>query len=501
MANNKKQDHLFDTRHLNTDLKKRSLRGGAVTLGSQGLSFVIHIGSTMILARLLTPQDYGMISMVAAITGLAAIFSDLGLSTATIQQADINQKQVSNLFWINAGLGTIIALISVSISPVVAWFYKTPQLVWITAALSVNFFITGLATQHKALLNRQMRFYTIAKIQIFSTLLGIIVAIFMASHGLRYWALVLNTLVSSGSNCICTWVASGWRPSLPQRKTGVDSALNFGLNVAGFEIINYFSRNLDNVLIGRYYGSAAIGLYSKGYELLMLPIRNLRTPLNRVAIPALSRLQHDPESYRAYYNKFLSILSFISMPLVVFMFVCSDNLVRVILGHQWMGASEIFKILAFVALIQPVASTRGVVLLTTGNSKKYLKWGAGSACLSILSFICGLPWGGKGVASAYAIANYALLYPSLIYVFKGSPVCATDFFSSISKPLAASFIMGIVCFMIQSSIGGMGDLSVISISFIVSFPAYLLATVAVSGGFREIREYLSYGRLVFGKNN
>lgn len=492
---------IFDTSHLGRDLKVRSLRSGAVTLGSQGLSFLIQIGATMILARLLTPQDYGMISMVAALTGFAKIFSDFGLSTATIQHADIDHQQVSNLFWVNVGLGALLAIVIAMLSPAVAWFYKTPQLLWVTAVLALNFFITGLAIQHQAILARQMRFLSIAKVQILSSLVGLAVAVFMALHGFRYWALVLNTMVSSASCVVGVWIVSGWWPCLPRRNSGVGALLNFGSDIAGFNIVNYFSRNLDNILIGRYYGSIALGLYSKAYQLLMLPITNLRQPLNKVALPALSRLQHEPRRYRTYYIKFISALAFVSMPLVVFMGIYSDNLIRLVLGQHWMGASDIFQILAVAALIQPVGTTRGLVLLSNGKSRKYLWWGVCHAIITIFSFCVGLPWGAKGVAMAYAIANYLILYPSLVFVFKSTPVHVNDFFVAIYKPLTASFAMAGAGLLLQRSLLGTKDVYVLPICFLVSLLVYLIALVLVSGGTEDLREYYSYGRFALAKKS
>ena len=482
------------------DLKGRSLRSGAVTLISQGLLFLMHIGSTMILARLLTPQDYGIISMVAAITGFARIFSDLGLSTATIQCDEINHEQVSTLFWINVGLGTLIAVIVAAISPAVAWFYKTPQLVWVTMALSLNFLITGLAVQHQALLTRQMQFYTIAKVRIFSTLIGIAVAISMAIHGYRYWALVFNTITASASSVVCFWLISKWRPGLPHRNSRVRPMLRFGSDISGFNIINYFARNLDNILIGRYCGSGALGFYSKAYQLLMMPITNLRSPMDKVAMPSLSRLQNEPVRYRNYYMKYLSILSFVSMPLVVFMFVCSDSIINIVLGPQWMEASEIFKILAFVALIQPVGSSRGLVLLSTGNSRRYLILGAATAFLISISFFMGIPWGAKGVAMAYAIAVYLVLFPFLFLSFQNTPVGVHHFLNAIKKPFVASLVMGVICYILVSNMKDMNNIVSLISCFVASLFTYLGSIVILSGGLKDLREYHEYLKLILSKN-
>lgn len=490
---------LFDNKHLKTDLKKRSLRSGAVTLTSQGLLFIIHLGSTMILARILTPQDYGMMAMVVSVTGLAAILSNLGLSTATVQRAEITHEQVSTLFWINAGVGAGVTLVSALLSPVVSWFYKTPELVWMMLVLSGNFFINGLAVQHSALLNRQMRFYSLAKIQVMSALIGTGVAVLAAQHGFGYWALVINSVITSVAGVVGTWFALGWIPGLPRRDATVLSMVKFGSDIVGFNVINYFSRNLDNILIGRYYGSLSLGLYSKAYQLLMMPITNLRDPLNRVAMPSLSRLQNEPEQYRSYYMKFIGILSFLSTPVVVFMYVCAERIISLVLGPQWTGAIELFRILAFAGLIQVVGSTRGVVLLSTGKSRKYLWWGAGNAAFTILSFLIGLPWGPKGVATSYSIANYLLLYPSLFYVFKGTPMRVNDFFIAIYKPLAAGLLMGVSCFLLLFNLNSLSDVAALSGCFVVSLGVYLLALIVISGGAKDIREYYSYARLVFAK--
>lgn len=490
---------LFDTKHLSKDLKKRSLRSGAVTMSSQGGKFVIHLGSTMILARILTPDDYGMMAMVVAITGFAGLFINLGLSTAVVQRAEINHAQVSTLFWVNAGIGALVMLIVASLSPAVAWFYKTPELKAIVLALSLNFLINGLAVQHQALLNRQMRFTALAVIQIGAMVSGIAVAIFAAVKGFGYWALVFNSLTVSLFTVAGGWIASGWRPGLPRRDAGVGEMIRFGSDIVGFNIINYFSRNLDNVLIGRYHGSTSLGMYSKAYQLLMMPITNLRDPLNKVAIPTLSRLQNEPEQYRNYYKKLLSILSFVSIPLVMFMFVCSDRIISLVLGAQWMEASDLFKILAVAGLIQTVSSTQGLVLLSSGKSRKYLLLGAANAFVTCLAFAIGLPWGAKGVATAYAVVSYLILFPSLIYSFRDTPVQLSDFFMAIYKPVMASSLMAVACFLLLVQISYLTDLLVLIVCFVGSLIVYLLGSIVVSGGAKDLREYYSYVRLVFSR--
>lgn len=502
MTLNKNDDDTLKNSQLDFNLKEKSIRGGAVTLFSRGAKFVLQMVSTVILARILAPADFGMIAMVTAVTGFANTFSSLGLSTVTIQKEDISHAQVSTLFWINSGMGLLITAFVAGLSPIVSWFYQRPQLSTITLVLSLNFLFSGMSIQHHALLSRQMRFVTIAKIQIFSSTTGILASVVAAYCGFHYWALVLNILVSSLCHLVGVWVALEWRPAFTFQLSAIRSLLSYGVDVAGFNIINYFSRNLDNVLIGRFLGEATLGIYSKAYHLLMLPIINIREPLSKVALPSLSRLQSEPNRYRLYYKKFISVLAFISMPLVVFMFVLSDSLVVLILGSQWSGVSEIFRIFSVLALIQPVLSTRGLVLLSTGQSRKYFWWGLLNAFVISISFIVGIKWGAKGVASSYVVANYLFLYPSLVFVFTGSALKVRDFFTPIVKPILASIVMGFSVFYLHSSMVGFGNISILFVCFFAGVVFYLLAIIGVSGGMKDLREYYSYGALLIkNKNN
>lgn len=496
-----KYRHIFDTTHLQSDLKKRSLRSGMVTVGSQAVMFIIQLGSTMILARILSPQDYGINAMAVSITGFAGIFSSLGLSTATVQRKNINHEQVSTLFWINAAIGLLITLVVAAVSPAVAWFFKTPEMLKVMLSLSVIFIIGGLNIQHSALLTRQMRFYTLAKIRILSLTGGILVAIITGYYGFGYWALIFNTLTNVTLMTIGCWLSCNWIPGLPYRHSGVGAMIRFGSDLMGFNAINYFSRNMDNVLIGRYHGSGALGLYSKAYQLLMMPITNLRDPMTSVALPALSRLQNDPDLYKNYYLKCVSLLAFVSMPLVGFMLVYSDQLIHLLLGPQWIGASVIFKILAIAAFVQPVSGTLGMVLISTGRSRLYLKMGVFSAVVICSSFAMGLPWGGKGVAAGYAAANYLVLFPTVYYTFKGTAIRSKDFLYAVGKPLISSLIMVAGCFLLFCFSQHMNTVISLAVGGFAAILIYFSVFACLFSGLNELHDYYSYGKLIFERKN
>ena len=469
--------------------RERSVRSGAITLIDQALSSGVSLASVIILARLLTPEDYGIVAMVTAITGFANLFKDLGLSTATIQSRDITHDQLSVMFWINAGLGALITMIIAASGPFLAWFYRKPQLTLVTLGISLTSVLSSLGTQHGALLSRQMRFGALAVVRVSGLVAGLITAVAVALSGGTYWALVLSSLVNSLWSSCGLWIVSSFRPSRPKRGTGVRPLLRFGMNIVAFDIVSYIYGNTDNILIGRAWGARQLGLYNKAYSLLLLPMQNLRAPLNRVAFPVMSQLQNDPRQFRSYFIKYCSLLAFTMMPFVAFLYACSENVIRLLLGSGWMGAAELFSILALASFIQSVAGIRVTVLLALGRGGRYFRWGLYNTIATVGSFFCGLPWGAKGVAIGLCISSYVLLHPSLIYAFRDTSLRPADFYRSLAKPCLSSIVMCILSVLAKSRLRGASDILVILVLFPVSCLTYLCIFWLLPGGKREIISY------------
>jgi O-antigen/teichoic acid export membrane protein len=429
----------FSTDHLKRDLGRRSARAGAVTLGSQIFKFVLGTVSAIVLARLLTPQDFGLIAMVAILVNFVAMFQYMGLSTATIQWPELTHQQVSTLFWINMALSTAIMLIMAAISPAVAWFYQEPRLIGITIGYALSVFISGLEIQHEALLNRQMRFGILAIIDLGSLLIGLIAALVAAWYGAGYWALVINQLVMTMARAVWVWGACKWRPGLPVRGSGVRPMLSYGGNFTGTNLMIYFSRNLDNALIGKFWGSQQLGLYSKAYQLLLWPIQQIANPVANVALPALSRLADSPQRYREAYLNIIEKLAMITMPGVVLMIATSDWLVVFLLGEQWVETGRIFMWLGMAAVIQPVSRTCWWLFATQGRARDMFRWSLIAGIIAIVSIIVGLPWGAVGVAAAYAITDLCLYTPLLFwYAGRKGPIRAHDFYRTITPSVCAA---------------------------------------------------------------
>jgi O-antigen/teichoic acid export membrane protein len=434
--------------HLTSNLKGLSIQGSVATVATEILKFGLQIGSLVVLARLLSPEDYGLIGMVNVILVFVSLLGDFGLSAATIQKDEINHQQVSTLFWINVAIGCSIAAIVAALAPIVASFYNEPRLIGITLALATGYIISSLAPQHEALLRRQMRFVSLAKIQLVSLLAGIITATASALYGMGYWALVHLQLMMGIVKVVGVWTACGWRPGLPVWNCGIRSMLIFGGNSTGFQVFHYFSRNLDNILIGRYWGAQQLGLYAKAYQLLMLPIQQFTSPIAGVALPALSRLKDEPDRYRTYYYKAVLSIATLGMPLVAFMCISADKIILAILGQQWLATVSIFRFLAPAAFLGTFTWT-GWIYQSQGRTERLLQWGIISSTVDSIAFAIGVRWGVIGVAAAFSLSQLILLVPTFTYCFKGTSLQLTKLAVTLSRPAFASIVAAVTVIGIE----------------------------------------------------
>ena len=476
------QQH-FRTDHLLGGLGERTVRGFAVTLVSQALKFLIGICGTVVLARLLTPEDYGLVGMVAVFTGFVAVFKDLGLSAATVQRAEISHSQVTNLFWVNLAIGVVLALVIAGAAPLLARFYGDPRLAAITAVSALGFLLGGLTIQHEALLRRQMRFTSLAVVEIAAMLVSVSMAVSLAWYGAHYWSLVFNQLAAVAITAVSVWMLSRWRPGVPTRRSGVRSMLLFGRNLTGFNVINYWARNLDNLLIGRVWGALQLGLYSRAYQLLLLPIDQITAPITAVAVPALSRLTDSPERYRRAYVRILAKLAMVTMPLMAFMIVTSDWMVRLILGSQWMDVSPIFAWLGLAGLVQPLSSTAGWLLITQARTRDMFRWGA-MGCTIIMASICaGLPWGALGVAISYSLCNVLIVQPFLLwFLCRTGPIRAGDILRAIAPAAWASLCLLAALSLLRRSLHAVDAPQGLALAAVVSIFIVPLAILMLPSG-------------------
>jgi O-antigen/teichoic acid export membrane protein len=423
---NPHEKHL-STAHLLPDLKGRAVSSSFVTILAQGVQFVLMLASTMILARLLSPREFGLVAMVTTIMGFLRIFNDAGLSTATVQREGITHAQVSNLFWTNVALGGTVTLLLAVLSPLIARFYREERLVGITLALCVSFLLTSSAVQHLALLKRQMRFKIIAAIQVSATTAGILVGIFMAWRHYGYWSLVGMQLTTCLITVILAWSFSSWRPQWPKRGSGTRSLLHFGAHLTASSFLWSLASGSDGLLIGRFYGSAPLGLYNRAGVLLMRPIQQFMPAIESVFVPTLARLQSQPERYRRTILATYDVIAAASFLAGGLLFSLAHPLTLAVLGQKWEEAYPIFASFTFAAICMPVGSVSTWLLTSQGRGRDFLILSSSTSFLTIVFFLVGLPFGPVGVAISYSAFYLVVILPVGYYIAgRRGPVTAGD---------------------------------------------------------------------------
>ena len=485
----KRRHEIFETDHLRDDLGGRSVRGGATTLGAQGLKFLLQTTSTIVLARLLLPEDFGLVAMVMVVVGFASVFKDMGLSWATIQSPRISHEQISTLFWINLAITVILTTALLIASPYVADIYDEPRLVAIGMALSLTFVLHGLSAQHLALLRRQMRYAAIAVVEVVSMGIAIGVGILIAWQGGMYWALVAVQLLTAAIAALLAWVLSPWRPGLPRRHSGIGSMVAFGSYLTGFTFLNYFTRQADNALIGYFAGATQLGLYTKAYNLFKMPMRQMNTPIASVALPALSRLQDDPATYRRFYLRAVQGLAYLSVPTVALVAGIADPLIPFVLGDQWAEAVPIFRLLAVGGVVTPVLWTAGWVHQSRGRTDRMLRWSLLSDPIYVLSFVIGVRWGAVGVAAGFAVALHALWLPTMAYAYRGTELRVP----LLIKHIYPAMVLGLFAFTSSYSVTrtvGLADASVLLLAILAPFACASLFFIVWPRFRRDIRGLL-----------
>jgi len=436
------RQHL-STEHLVDNLKARTVSSGVITVTAQGVQFVLTLVSTMVLARLLTPADFGLVAMVWTVMGFLRVFKEAGLSTATVQREGITHAQVSNLFWINVAMSGLITLLVMAAAPIIAWFYREPRLVAVAIVLAVTFLLAGLAVQHQALLNRQMRFKAIAVIQVGSLLSGVMAGVAMAYFKCGYWSLVGMNVTTNTVALGLTWSASRWRPQSFVRHSGTRSLLHFGANLTAGTFLYSIARGLDGLLIGRFYGAFSVGLYSRAASLLVRPLEQFMCPIEAVFIPVLSRLQTRPERYRCAYLQMHEKLALFSFLFTGMCFALAHPLTLVVLGPKWEKAAVIFAGFTFAALQYPLTTSVTWLFSSQGRGRDSFVQGSIISIIVAGSFIAGLPFGPAGVAIAYSASCVLIQLPVLYYVAgRSGPVKTADLWTVFVKYLP---VWGVVC--------------------------------------------------------
>lgn len=491
MSRHDKFSRFAETRAVREDLKRKSVRGALFMASLGGIDFLFRLISLAILARLLVPEHFGLIAMVAAVTGILEAVKDLGLATATIQRQDLTHRQVTNLFWVNALAGILFASFFCAASPMIANFYHDDRLVSITIAMSMVFVWSGLSVQHEALMCRQMRQGELAFIRLLASVLSTVLAIALALAEWGYWALVWREVGRAAMVTLGLWMRCPWIPGLPTTQAGTRSLLRFGRDLSYANFFYGVITNIDRLVVGKLFGATTLGGYRLAHQLIVTPIDQLIVPVNSTAHAGLSMLQRDPTRYRRYFEKVTLLIGLCSMPIAVFSVIYAEELTLVLLGQSWIDAAPFFQIFAASAFIRPVLGAAGAVLISCGQSRRLLTMTIASNLVFLFLIGIGSRWGAIGVAMAHVATPALLLLPNLWFAFAKSPVTISAFFRAIRTPLAASLLMSVGLIAFRTVVPGDGRLLTLCSGFVVGTVVYFVGCILLPVGRAEMKSLLA----------
>lgn len=441
----------------------------AVRLGSQMISLVV-------LARVLPADAYGLMAMAMTVTNLAFLFRDLGTMVAIIQRPRLSEMLKCSLYWLNLGMAVALALLLAATAIPIAQAYQEPRLAGVLAALALVFPLSGVAAVQQALLERESRFRLLARIEAVSALGGLSVALLTAWYGGEVWSLVLQMLAGTGLTALQLLKASPWRPRKRYAWRAVRQVLGFSGHFSLFQLLGYVQRNADSMLIGRLFGSAALGVYAMAFKVLLFPLQHITVVASRALVPAMSRCQDAPERLAELYLRSSGMMALLTAPLMAGLYALREPFILLAFGPRWSAAAALMQWLAAVGLVQALGTIPSSVLLARGRSRQLLAIGLFGAAAQLAGYALTIGWGVTGIAASYCAASLLTLLPLSWFALKGLPLRPLDLLAEIAKPVGAAAVMMMVVPALY------GDLARRGAGTAAAFWPCVLAGMLVYGG-------------------
>jgi PST family polysaccharide transporter len=476
-------------------LRRSAVRGAGASIAGQACSFAVQIGSVVILARLLTPADFGIVTMVTSFSLMFRSFGMNGFTELIMQREEFSHYLASNLFWINLGIGTILTLVFASSGSLLAHFYHNPAVAQVTEGMSLTIGIGCLGWIHLGLLQRAMHFRTTAIIGFVGQLVLVIVSIVLAMAGWHYWALVWGIVMQSVATVAAAWIVCRWTPSWPRRASGTGSGLKFAMNVYAHFAFSYLTRNTDNMLVGWRFGAPALGFYKKAYDLFVTAETQLLAPISAVAVGTLSRVSRDREQFQRYFLRGIAVLALLGMGIGADLALVGRDLIRFLLGPGWEEAGRIFSLFGPGIGVMLLYNTHGWIHLSIGRPERWFRWGLMEFVCTGSLFLLALRWGPSGIAFAWTASFFVLMFPGFWYAGKPIGLSIGPMLAVIWKFFLASVLAGCATFLIvrampqfATTFGAPGAFArVVSVS-LVFFGLYFGGVIALHQGLKPLSE-------------
>ena len=424
---------------------KRKVHSSLIwTFSDQVVTQFVFVFFGIFLARILSPSAFGVVSMVVIFTNFASLFIDMGFGAALIQKKDADREHYSSVFWLNLAIGVFLYLVFFFLAPFISVFYHEPQITALVRVICLSFIINSLSSIHSNLLIRDLKFKQKVIINWISIIVGYSVAFYLAYTNYGVWAIVWMTLLSSLVNSVLYWFSASWYPTFCFNISKIKELSNFGLNVLGDTTINYWSRNFDNFLIARVLGSTDLGLYTKAYSLMLLPLRNISSVITKVMFPAFSKKQDDIQTIKLYYLKIIKYISLLTFPAMVGLSLVSKEFVLLFFGTNWSGMITVLTILSLVGTFQSVFSLNGMIYNSLGKANIAFRVSIIVNTVLIIAFLIGINFGIIGMAWSYLMASLLLFYPIYNSVIKLLNIKWMEVFDTTKGVILSTIIMTVI---------------------------------------------------------
>lgn len=435
----------FQNQNSITDSISWSLAG---QLSKRGLYVLFAIW----LANILGPESFGLVAMAGSFIGLASVFSDMGLSMALIQDQKSGEQQYQSVFVINLLLGILLTILVAVTSPLIAAFYGDDRLLPLTLLLSLTFILGAPNFIQLTILRKALEFRVIAIAETIATLLSGVVAIFLAYQGAGVYAIVIQTLLYKVLFNLVLWHYSHWRPTFSFKRGGLKKMFQFSAYNMGTEVMEFIAKNIDNILIGRFIGSAALGMYDYAYKVMLSPNIFISSAISSVLFPTFSRMQEDKVVIKKMFLKAQRILVLFNVPAMLGLMVLAEVFIRSILGEAWLGMKTVLQIMAFVGAQKTIGALLNNLYLSMGRTDLSFKYGAIFRLLLIGSILAGLPWGIEGVALSYAIARTIVMIPNTVIACRLVGITGAEVTGNVVGIFVVAGLMAIAVFTVKTNL-------------------------------------------------
>lgn len=461
----------------NTSLKERAIKSvfwvGSARLLGQLFSWSV----TILLVRILAPEDFGLMGMMMAYQAIIIIIYDLSLGEAIIQKKDLSEKDTTTCFWFTICFGLILTLFTWFISPTVAIFFKKNQIIWMLRISSLGIFCLSVKEIHTILLCRNLDFDKRSKAQLFSGIISLIVSLVMALFGFGIWSLVFGLLANHFSHTLFTLYYIRWKPKLYFSFDRLMNMFRFAAPMAGTNILRYFSNSSDSIIVGRYLGADPLGYYRVAMDLSRIPIEKFISIINQVCFPVFSKLQNDIENLRSYFIKVVQYIALSTLPMFIGMILVSTEIIELILTPKWLPSLQLFRIFCILAILQSLGGVFTSMLKARGKVIVIFRFSLMNGIFLPVSFLLAVPFGLEAIAYCWLIIFPPLFLYLFLHVIRELELTLLAFLKIVLPACVGSGVMATsvltVRVLIHPEISSWGLLSVCIIIGATSFLTYL----------------------------